>query len=71
MKPKLWFNNFGNSSLEFQVYFWTERVWRIENIKSEMRFAIDEAFRKNGVVIAFPQLDVHVKNGESGNRGIV
>ena len=63
MKPKIWDNNFGDSSLEFQVYFWTEKVWRMENIKSELRFAIDEVFRKHGVVIAFPQLDLHVKSG--------
>ena len=54
------FNNFGDSSLEFQLYFWTEKVWRIEHIKSDVRFAIDEAFRANKVTIAFPQMDVHL-----------
>ena len=63
VKPKLWDNNFGSSSLEFQVYFWTERVWRIENIKSELRFAVDAAFRENNITIAFPQMDIHVKSG--------
>ena len=57
------FNNFGDSALEFQLYFWTERIWRIENIKSELRFAIDETFRKNGVTIPFPQRDLHIKSG--------
>ena len=60
-KPFARFNNFGDSSLEFQIYFWTEKIWRIENIKSELRFSIDAAFRENKVVIAFPQMDVHVK----------
>ena len=63
MKAQICFNNFGDSSLEFQLYFWTERIWRIEHIKSELRFAVDEAFRKHDVVIAFPQMDVHVKSG--------
>jgi len=62
------FNNFGDSSLEFRIYFWTEKIWRIENIKSELRFAIDAAFRENDVTIAFPQMDVHVK-GEEVKRG--
>ena len=57
------FNNFGDSALEFQLYFWTEKIWRIENIKSELRFAIDDAFRKNGVTIPFPQRDLHIKSG--------
>lgn len=60
------FNNFGDSSLEFQLYFWTERIWRIENIKSELRFAIDEAFRKNGVTIPFPQRDLHIRSDFRG-----
>ena len=63
MKAKLWYNNFGDSSLEFQIYFWTERIWRIENIKSELRFEIDEVFREHDVTIAFPQMDIHVKGG--------
>ncbi len=58
------FNNFGNSSLEFQLYFWSERTWRVENIKSELRFAIDQEFRDHGVTIAFPQLDIHLKSGK-------
>jgi len=70
-RPKAFarFNNFGSSSLEFQVYFWTEKVWRIENIKSELRFAIDAAFRANNITIAFPQLDVHVKSGGEPRTG--
>lgn len=57
------FNNFGESALEFQLHFWTERIWRIENIKSELRFAIEETFRKNGVTIPFPQRDLHIRSG--------
>lgn len=61
------FNNFGDSSLEFQLYFWSERIWRIENIKSELRYAIDETFRKNGITIPFPQRDLHLKTGNLGS----
>jgi small-conductance mechanosensitive channel len=55
------FNNFGDSSLDFQLYFWTKMSFEVENIKSDIRFAIDDAFRKNDVVIPFPQRDVHMK----------
>lgn len=60
-KPFVRFNNFGDSALEFQVYFWVKEPFRVENIKSELRFAIDDEFRKNGVQIPFPQRDVHIK----------
>ncbi len=60
--PFVRFNNFGDSALEFQVYFWVRESFRVENIKSELRYAIDETFRKNGVQIPFPQRDVHIKS---------
>jgi len=58
--PFVRFNNFGESSLDFQLYFWVKETFLVENIKSDLRFAIDDAFRKNGVTIPFPQRDVHV-----------
>jgi small-conductance mechanosensitive channel len=64
-KPFVRFTDFADSSLEFQLYFWTERVWTIENTKSDLRFAIDEQFRQKGVVIPFPQRDLHIKGGNS------
>jgi small-conductance mechanosensitive channel len=38
-----------------------EPFW-VENIKSELRYAIDDEFRKNNVQIPFPQRDVHIKS---------
>ena len=32
----------------------------ILQVESEIRFRIDELFRQNEIVIAFPQRDVHV-----------
>jgi small-conductance mechanosensitive channel len=56
------FYDFGNSSLDFQLFFWTNNAFRVENIKSDLRFAIDRKFRENKVTIPFPQRDVHIKN---------
>ncbi|MCG6191318.1 mechanosensitive ion channel family protein [Maribellus maritimus] len=61
-KPFVRFNNFGDSALEFQVYFWVMQTFWVENIKSELRYAIDDEFRKYGVQIPFPQRDVHIKS---------
>lgn len=57
------FIDFGESSLNFELHFWSEEVWRIEFIKSKMRFAIDQKFRENKVSIPFPQRDLHFKTG--------
>ena len=54
------FNDFGESSLQFTVYFWIEKPFLRKLISSNIRFRIDEAFRANGIRIPFPQRDVHV-----------
>jgi small-conductance mechanosensitive channel len=60
-KPFVRFNDFGDSSLDFQIYFWVRESFLVENAKSEIRYAIDDAFREHGVQIPFPQRDVHLK----------
>jgi small-conductance mechanosensitive channel len=61
-KPFVRFNDFGDSSLDFQIFFWVRRPFLVENTKSEIRYAIDDAFRKHGVHIPFPQRDLHIKS---------
>ena len=55
------FKEFGESSLDFELYFWASEIFRIEIVKSDLRFMIDKAFRENGITIPFPQRDVHMK----------
>lgn len=59
------FKDFGESGLQFRVFFWATSNWEIEFVKSDMRFSIDEAFRDKGIRIPFPQRDVHLfENGK-------
>ena len=66
--PEVFFSGFGNSSLDFKLLFFSNNLFRIERVKSELRFAIDKAFRENGITIAFPQLDVWFKNGPQAKQ---
>lgn len=61
-EPIVYFTDFGNSSLDFKLLFYTKHTFRVEKIKSDLRFAIDESFRQNNVTIPFPQRDVHLYN---------
>lgn len=60
--PFVRFNNFGDSALNFTVYFFTNRYLIIEDIKSDLRFRIDELFRENKVSIPFPQRDIWIRS---------
>ncbi len=51
--------NFGSSSLDFQVIFWSNNMFRIETTKSQIRFDIVRAFHKNGITIPFTQVVLH------------
>jgi small-conductance mechanosensitive channel len=59
--PFVRFKDFGESSLDFELYFWTANDFLVENIKSDLRFEIDHQFRENKVEIPFPQRDLHLK----------
>lgn len=54
--------NFGDNGLDMDLVFWADQNFYIEIYKSEIRFAINKEFEKQGVVIPFPQQDVYIKN---------
>lgn len=61
-QPTVFFEDFGDSSLNFALFFFSKNLFRIERTKSDLRFAIDKKFRENGITIPFPQRDVWFKN---------
>ena len=60
-EPFVRFQEFGDSALEFSLYFWSEEVFRVLSIKSELRERILEEFRKSKIEIPFPQRVLHHK----------
>jgi small-conductance mechanosensitive channel len=59
-EPRVLFMDFADSSLNFRLAFSLNDSFEARFIKSDLRFAIDKAFRENNVTIPFPQRDVHV-----------
>jgi small-conductance mechanosensitive channel len=61
--PMVWFNDFGDNSLVFQVNFWIKArtLAQMRRIETEVRLSIDRLFRANDIVIAFPQRDLHIQ----------
>lgn len=59
------FQDFGDSALMFEVRFWLAKSWEMDVIMSQIRFAIDQSFRDEGVRIPFPQRDVHFFAGDA------
>lgn len=61
--PEIIFLDFGDSSLDFELRVWTiHQVQTPQRLKSDLYFAIFEAFREKGIEIPFPQRDLHLKS---------
>ena len=59
--PLVRFQDFGENGFRFELLFWTSNVWRIENLKSEIRFSIFKMFKESKITIPYQQRDLHIK----------
>ncbi|HSC52171.1 MAG TPA: mechanosensitive ion channel domain-containing protein [Phnomibacter sp.] len=55
----------NQSSIDFRLLFWADIASWVE-LKSEIIVSIDEAFRKAGIEIPFPQQDIYIKQMPGG-----
>jgi small-conductance mechanosensitive channel len=69
-KTSVFFLGFGDSSLDFDLRCFIEDMDSALTVKSDLNFAIDKAFRENGVEIPFPQRDIHVRSTVAGGSSI-
>ena len=63
-EPFVRFTNFGDSSLQFEMIFWSDSTFRIENVKSNLRKSVYKKLAAYNLQIPFPQRDVHIKGME-------
>lgn len=62
--PDVVFTEFGDSSLNFELRVWTrEYMQRPAVLRSQLNFAIWQAFRSAAIEIPFPQRDLHIRSG--------
>jgi small-conductance mechanosensitive channel len=80
-KPQVLFTEFGNSALTFELRFWVDvSKANSAQVSSDLRLMIAGTFAETGIVINYPQRDIHLHsaqplrvemvpppNGEAGN----
>ena len=57
--PFVRFTDFGESSLDFQLYAWIPDSFQRFDVASDLHFMIWHKFKEHGIKIPFPQRDVH------------
>ncbi len=60
--PWIQFADFADSSLQFNVHFYSKEVMDIEAIKSDVRFKINTLFNEHEVSIPYPHRELLIKN---------
>jgi potassium-dependent mechanosensitive channel len=65
--PRVWFLDFGESSLVFELLIWISEPLGRQQIRSDLHFSIDRIFRESGIRLPFPQMDLHVRDYPSGS----
>src|SRR5690606_14487908 len=61
-EPYVLFTDFGDSALLFECLFWVNlrSMKSALIVETEVRLSIDDVLKENNIVIAFPQIDVHL-----------
>lgn len=62
--PRVFFTEFGDSSLNFMLLVWIDVPKKQYAIKSDLNFRIETILRHRGIEIPFPQRDLHVRSGK-------
>lgn len=61
--PRVFFTEFGESSLNFILLVWIDDPEKQFAVKSDLNFRIETILRHRKIEIPFPQRDLHVRSG--------
>jgi small-conductance mechanosensitive channel len=61
---QVWFEEFGDSSLNFRFKFSIDEPGEKYQIRSEVMHEVNKAFSLDGIKIPFPQRDLHLKSSD-------
>ena len=62
--PDLWFEGYGDSSLDFKLNVWTsDFIQRPGVLKKSVILCRFQEFKEHNIEIPFPQRDLHLKSG--------
>ena len=60
--------DFGDSSLDFELRVRIVDIKKRYDVLSDLNFAINQKFASEGIVIPFPQRDLHIKDWSEDSK---
>ena len=61
-KPDVFFQGFGDSALNFEVFVWTGEPRKQSQVRSDLNYEIEASLRRHQIEIPFPQRDLHLRS---------
>ena len=63
-EPTVFFDKFGDNALQLELVVWSsEMSYRPRSYRSDLNFAIEQKLREANIEVAFPQRDIHIRDG--------
>jgi len=62
--PTAYFLGFGNNSLNFVLWAWVSHNDYRWSTQSDLHYMVSHAFKEHGIVIPYPQRDIHIHTAE-------
>lgn len=66
--PAVVFRNFADSALAFELRTFVDDADYVGEVRNDINFAIDDAFREHKIEIPFPQRDLHIRGDSATAR---
>lgn len=63
-QPEVWFQGFGDNSLNFDLLVWTGDPKKQFRVKSDIYYRVEACLRRYEIEVPFPQRDLHVRSPE-------
>jgi small-conductance mechanosensitive channel len=63
--PSVMLKDLDENYMVFNLFFFSRNLFRIERLKSDIRFDVEKAFRTEGIRFAFPKREVHIKQSDN------
>lgn len=62
--PSVMLRDLNENYMVFHLYFFSRNLFRIERLKSDIRFEIERLFRQEGIRFALPKREISIKAGD-------
>ncbi|MDM8527574.1 mechanosensitive ion channel [Anaerolineales bacterium HSG24] len=67
-QPIVFFQGFGDNSLDFTLFVWTDDPFKIPRLSSDLRYNVWDELSHRKIEIPFPQRDIHIRSGWPGSE---